>query len=179
MNLLKSTSQFLFWIWNLNSKPYGDLWCILTWFGVSSLCVSLIPESYSSMVQVYVFLPPHLSFQVHVFMETALLITNYFITLYVSRRFCLGVYFKKLFVKNLVIFCCSGKPSSGCFDWLDDGPCSTKMKRRRSMVVAEMEWNGEVDSSLEALEAMKMKWRGNLEEKSIIGKEARKVLGRN
>jgi len=36
-----------------------------------------------------------------------------------------------------------------------------------------------VDSSLEALEAMKMKWRGNLEEKSIIGKEARKVLGRN
>jgi len=36
-----------------------------------------------------------------------------------------------------------------------------------------------VDSSLEALEAMKMKWRGNLKEKSILGKEARGVLGRN
>jgi len=36
-----------------------------------------------------------------------------------------------------------------------------------------------VDSSLEALEAMKVKWRGNLEDKSILGKEARGVLGRN
>jgi len=36
-----------------------------------------------------------------------------------------------------------------------------------------------VDSSLEALEAMKVKWRANLEEKTIIGKEARGVLGRN
>jgi len=36
-----------------------------------------------------------------------------------------------------------------------------------------------VDSSLEALEAMKVKWRGNLEEKSIIGKEAKGVLGKN
>jgi len=33
-----------------------------------------------------------------------------------------------------------------------DGPCSTKMKRRRSMVAVEMEGNGGVDSSLEALE---------------------------
>jgi len=36
-----------------------------------------------------------------------------------------------------------------------------------------------VDSSLEAFEAMKVKWRGNLEEKSIIGKEVKGVLGRN
>jgi len=36
-----------------------------------------------------------------------------------------------------------------------------------------------VDSSLEALEAMKVKWRGNLEKKSILGKEARGFLGRN
>jgi len=49
----------------------------------------------------------------------------------------------------------------------------------------KVEWNfgvetsGGVDSSLEALEAMKVKWRGNLEEKSILGKEARGVLRRN
>jgi len=36
-----------------------------------------------------------------------------------------------------------------------------------------------VNSSLEALKAMKVKCRGNLEEKSILGKEARGVLGRN
>jgi len=36
-----------------------------------------------------------------------------------------------------------------------------------------------VDSSLEALEAMNVKYRGNLEENSILGKEARGVLGRN
>jgi len=36
-----------------------------------------------------------------------------------------------------------------------------------------------VDSSLEALEVMKVNWKGNLEEKSILGKEARGVLGRN
>ena len=47
------------------------------------------------------------------------------------------------------------------------------------MIAVEMEWNGGVDSSLEALKAMKVKWRGNLEEKSIIGKEARGVLGRD
>jgi len=47
------------------------------------------------------------------------------------------------------------------------------------MAVAEMEWNGGVDSSLEALEVMKVKWRGNLEEKFILGKEARGVLGKN
>jgi len=40
-------------------------------------------------------------------------------------------------------------------------------------------WKGGVGSSLEALEAMKMIWRGNLEENSILGKEARGVLGRN
>jgi len=34
-------------------------------------------------------------------------------------------------------------------------------------------------SSLEALEAMKVIWRGNLEENFILGKEARGVLGRN
>jgi len=32
---------------------------------------------------------------------------------------------------------------------------------------------------LEALETMKVKWRENLEERSILGKEARGVLGRN
>jgi len=32
---------------------------------------------------------------------------------------------------------------------------------------------------LEALEAMMVNWRGNLEEKYILGKEARGVLGRN
>jgi len=48
-----------------------------------------------------------------------------------------------------------------------------------TMIAVEMEWNGGVDSSLEALKAMKVKWRGNLEEKSIIGKEARGVLGRD
>jgi len=36
-----------------------------------------------------------------------------------------------------------------------------------------------VDSNLEAFKVMKVKWRGNLEEKSILGKDARGVLGRN
>jgi len=36
-----------------------------------------------------------------------------------------------------------------------------------------------VGSSLEALDAREVKWRGNLEEKSILGKEVRGVLGRN
>jgi len=39
--------------------------------------------------------------------------------------------------------------------------------------------NGGVDLSLEALEVMKVKWRGNLEDKSSLGKEASRVLGRN
>jgi len=39
--------------------------------------------------------------------------------------------------------------------------------------------NGGVDSSLEALDAKKVKWRENLEDRFILGKEAREVLGRN
>jgi len=54
-----------------------------------------------------------------------------------------------------------------------------KWREERPWLQQKWSWNEGVGSSLEALDARKVKWRGDLEEKSILGKEARGVLGRN